>query len=569
MKRKIMLNNSTKNKLLVVGVLVFIYLIYWILNRFTPVLLDDCGYGAGIESIKDIIARQKSAYFKENGRVISHFIVQMFCGIFGKSFFNVLNPLILILLIGLIIRHTGQENPKIFSIILALGLIWFLYPDQYVSMFMVAGSVNYVWASALVLAYLILLFKIVEEKKTLSIIQLVLLGLLSFVVGAFVEMYSICVFPALIIWMYVKKIKISKEAITALTVFLLGAVFVVVAPGNFARLGNVVGGGTYNIFAKLFGAFIRFLGEPVSLLLLFILIMFFIIGGKRKNFALVFLRDNSFYISAILFSFLFIGVSGASWSRTFFAIYTFTFILFIKLINEFSFNRVIKAVISVAVIVSIAFDFIGEMKVLEEKSMIVDNCIRQYEFSANENKRLCLTSNFPSKTRKSFDKDFLTIDVDNWRNIAFEEFYNLKNISLLPDCDIQDKLNKDRVSQEVAVFPDYSICCGNKYILTKIHSTSLNSVKIVYSDKDQLMYHPKLKELLKVFRLKNEANRIFNQHSKLLPSFLLENYKPEQVLIKDGVHDKYWIIQESDQRVYLIIENDAEAKLPILSIEIS
>lgn len=143
---------------------------FYAFNLQTALIADDFNYrfifGAinqRVESISDIFFSMRNHYDTMNGRLVLHFLTQLFL-LWGKPVFNLVNTLGYLLFTGLIYWHckgTGRHNPALyFGVHL---MVWFLIPVYGQTMLWVDGSANYMWGSILRLAML-LPFRLYAQK---------------------------------------------------------------------------------------------------------------------------------------------------------------------------------------------------------------------------------------------------------------------------------------------------------------------------------------------------------------------------------------------------------------------
>lgn len=192
-------------------VFLLLYVAYLILNVLTPLMIDDCYYASHGHSIKEIFYFQLNHYMTWSGRAVAHSISQIFGGVIGKPFFNIINPVFLCLFVFLIVKIASDNGEiKVGYVALTSIIVWFFLPDQYITQFLICGSANYIWASVFILSLLWLI------KKNRSIknnwIKLIII-IYVFFVGTWSEMYDVCVIPALVCyyWLNRNKVVISRE----------------------------------------------------------------------------------------------------------------------------------------------------------------------------------------------------------------------------------------------------------------------------------------------------------------------------------------------------------------------
>lgn len=284
--------------LTVVGVLAFLFAFFSEWNDdaiaysfFIPRFNEDASF-APITSLADIWNSQINHYFNSNGRFTVHFVVQLFCGLWGKIAFAFCNSLVWIFLVSNLAtlpktllssraeRFSGRVSIGWLSTILCviiLGSLPFTPPFQ----------INYVWVSMMIVVWLKWFF----NKKRTSAITLILLALFSFITGQLHEGFSIPTGGAIIAYFIAKRCRFTPRQWVMAICFGIGALSTILAPGNFYRMNVMEGGresGILNIIARL------------PNLLIFPAIYFVITYPRKKHDKFKF-KDHCFRIFIIAF----------------------------------------------------------------------------------------------------------------------------------------------------------------------------------------------------------------------------------------------------------------------------
>ena len=190
--------NRSKSYLPVWLLAVGIFVLYLILNCLTPLWCDDLDYAHEGHTLRDIFRRETFDYLHANGRIFSHSVVQFFAGILGKPVFNPVNAFLTTVLICMIPCVASNDDSsqrtlwKLFLLVSAsLFLVWFVIPDQYITMFMIAGSSNYIWGCILNLLF-INIFATIDECDETSRAKYGLFILLALFAGAWRAAHALC-----------------------------------------------------------------------------------------------------------------------------------------------------------------------------------------------------------------------------------------------------------------------------------------------------------------------------------------------------------------------------------------
>lgn len=273
--------------LLVFGA-VFVIMLYC--NFHTSLIADDYAYlydstysfvtFSRITNVFQIFPSMQYHRAVVNGRVISHFLVQLFL-MMPKWVFNIVNSLVFVLELFLIYKsasavenHAGKLV-KILTALFAFSSIWLLQASFGQVNLWLDGSINYLWAATLAVLYIYsYILIVIKGKSPRSVLNKILFLFLSFIVGAYGENTggAMLIFAAgMILWQHITKRGFRTSGYMTLISFaatLCGFIFLVTAPAEFS---NKVGDSTSlfdipTLLAKLSMLFI----EAKPLLVLFI-----------------------------------------------------------------------------------------------------------------------------------------------------------------------------------------------------------------------------------------------------------------------------------------------------------
>ena len=367
----------------VILLLLIVTVLYSVINWLTPLWCDDLDYGAAGHTLGDITRREVHDYFHANGRLFSHTLVQLFAGIIGKPLFNILNPILTMVMVALLPLAAGEElkagaNKWRWALLLSLSLllVWFVLPDQYITMFMIAGSSNYIWAAVLNLLFVCVFTQQLTKEQSLKGWQWAYVILLSFFAGAWMEMYSIAFAPALFLYLLLHRKNVNKPLIIAFVCYVVGTAFVVLAPGNFERHGEAVSGHPALVtwIVTQLELAIRFKLIWVWLLSLVLLIIELV---KKQTTIKTFFEETLIWLVGIAVSYAFLFVSGVSSYRSQWAIYLFSFVILFSLLRKLQLRNMLCALASIVFLVIIVADFIKECKACSIKKDAVAEMLHQ------------------------------------------------------------------------------------------------------------------------------------------------------------------------------------------------
>lgn len=233
-------NTVIKNKFLYfILFLFFITMLYAGLN--TLIINDDLGYSflyrtpKRITNIIEVLKMQISDYRIVSSRVFIHTIVQTLL-IFGKNVWSFLNPLVVILnfyYINKIVKLYVKDN-KVFNYIYCLILFLLMANYKWI-IYWVAGSVNYVWTSALLFAYIYIYLKYGFSKKNwLNILLLLILSIMH--ESTFVFSFIFILF--IIIYEYIFNKKFDKKMLLLFIPLIISGIFIFLGPGTLSRMNS-------------------------------------------------------------------------------------------------------------------------------------------------------------------------------------------------------------------------------------------------------------------------------------------------------------------------------------------
>ena len=171
-----------------------VFLAVFLLSVLTPKFADDFCYTFSfatdrrIQSVADIFPSMATHRVLLNGRVVPHFLVQIFL-MFPKAVFSLLNALQAVLMMLLCARYLQSEGRKK-CLVLLCGLfgIWVFSPSFGENYLWLDGAVNYSWANTALMLFLLpygaAWLEIPVKKNTvLSILHVVF----AFAAGAWSE----------------------------------------------------------------------------------------------------------------------------------------------------------------------------------------------------------------------------------------------------------------------------------------------------------------------------------------------------------------------------------------------
>ena len=222
-----------------------VFISAFMLTVLTPKYADDFAYSFSfatdqrIRSIADIFPSMAVHRVLLNGRVVPHFLVQLFL-MFPKAVFSLLNAMETILLLKLSSRCL-QTSGKTKCLILLCGIfgIWLFTPSFGENYLWLDGAVNYSWALAVLMLfltpYISAWFQMPREKHTLlSVLHIVF----SFAAGSWSENGSLAflfVAGCLFLGTWKRERKLPVYLILGICSAVAGYIFLMTAPATSGR----------------------------------------------------------------------------------------------------------------------------------------------------------------------------------------------------------------------------------------------------------------------------------------------------------------------------------------------
>ncbi|EMF0287073.1 hypothetical protein KGC99_000918 [Enterococcus hirae] len=308
-------------------VLISAYVIMVVLNFLTPLIADDIEYMYKTSSFSSILHDEYTQYMTWTGRSVVHIIARLFL-LMPKTVFNLVNPLIYVLLTLLIYKMTTKDNTTFYSFkyFLINVFLWLFVPAFGQTILWETGAANYLWGGIIVVSFLFLYHRYYEKEQELSfnpIVNSILLLILGILAGWCNENTSggmILIVLGYLYFYYQKKKSLRPWMFTGLLGAIFGLFMMVTAPGNavratyFARsqwsLPRKLYSGVFSITKTLYE------NSLALFVLMAVLIVLGIFFSKHKEW----LRLSYIYLFAGIATIYVLSLSpaGLDWGRSFF-----------------------------------------------------------------------------------------------------------------------------------------------------------------------------------------------------------------------------------------------------------
>lgn len=346
-------------------ILLTIFVIFFNLNRLYPTYIDDWDYSfiystnTVLSSVFDIIPSMKTHYTMWGGRLVVHSLLQesLLFGPFWADLFNSLMFVVYLVLIYMIGNRTNKINP--FLILTIFLLTWFFQADLGETVLWMTGSANYLWGTTILLAffypYYTYFTNIFYENGTRDnnkkgMWYSLLFFFCGIIAGWTNENMVVALGCLLLIFMFIvwtKNNSIERWAISGIIGFGIGAILMIIAPGNFKRYKEELGlrgitdaKPTLDFYLENLRSLFEGISEYLFLLILiyvFLVIVFWFTTedrNKRKKLIV----SSLFLLGTFLATFAMIA-SPVFKPRTWFGITTLLVIAIMVIVSNLNFSQ--------------------------------------------------------------------------------------------------------------------------------------------------------------------------------------------------------------------------------------
>lgn len=282
---------KNKKKLCTNIFLIIIFLLMFVICSSSMFAQDEYNYsnisnsnGERVEDIGDIISSQIFLYKNWTGRVLATGLTQLFL-MLGTKVYYIINPLIFICFIVLIGKILGGKNSILsvsstcFLILWTTSVFW----EKYI---WISGSFNYLWPATGMLIVMYYFYRTIIIEEKLKKRDAIILPIISFMTGWSQENVAFVtgMFLIILVLFNIKKILKSEKRekvtlITSIILFGIGAMGLIFAPGNFARMNSSTGTHSLEHIIENLKA-IRYL---ITIFIITSTIIYFFIKDKRKT----------------------------------------------------------------------------------------------------------------------------------------------------------------------------------------------------------------------------------------------------------------------------------------------
>ncbi len=306
LNKKTEIEKKQTNIIWFLGLSIFFFIIYFLMNNKTAYLNDDYTYRLVFEywrisenplkvsSLADIYSGMINHYMVWGGRIPVHTMIQLLLWLVDKKIFNIINSLMVVLLGILMYFHVNfGKKRNLFLYVLIFTMIWFFMPQPELTMLNLTNSVNNMWTCIYVLIILIpyRILLISDKEIRHKIISAICITPLCFLAGWSSEPSGAAAGTmAVLVIVYLLKNRKRPPlwAYTGVVSLAAGWVFMTFAPGyrvkadKYYGVHNVLKNAVVN-FDKIEGTLISTTFKSLWVLILFVLISATILYTIRKR----------------------------------------------------------------------------------------------------------------------------------------------------------------------------------------------------------------------------------------------------------------------------------------------
>lgn len=200
-----------------------------------------------ISSFSDILVSQKILYLNWTGRILAHFLIQVFLYV-NHIFYPICNALVFCIFIYSILKLSNTKVNGI-TIIGCFALSWMFLPVFGETTIWLSGSLNYLW-TVTILFSMFVMYKHIDRIKSYIVIVIV-----SFLAGFTHENTAFLGASFLFYSFLLNRDNLSKRLVSIIS-FFCGVGALLLAPGTLNRAGSENASFAINVFARIFILFV-------------------------------------------------------------------------------------------------------------------------------------------------------------------------------------------------------------------------------------------------------------------------------------------------------------------------
>lgn len=433
MKLENALERLDRSRLLRALLLLFLFALMLLCNSKTGMVADDYAYcfsfadGEPVESLSDCFRSMAAHRQWMNGRVIAHFLVQLFL-MLPKVLFNIANSLVFVGVLCLLARLAGREEEKSNFLLMGLfGLVWIFMPSFGQVILWLDGAVNYLWSGLFSLGMLTVYVKKFMDDRDLPRLGRWMFPVWAFLTGAYSEPSAtaviFCCALLTLLGSLLNRQKPRCYLLLALLSACAGFLFMILAPGELLNKA-----GSMSLAGIVFG-FVNAMVLYRKIWLLLVLYLAFAILAwqegvelRRQLLALTLMLGSLAAVFVLAFAghtedrcacfgtLLIIGASGVLFPAVF----------------KGRFRPVLYFGLAVCMLVTLYWGCLGLQDICESNAQREKN--EQLILTARESGQDALELspvNYGTRYSAGAGLMYLTPDRENWLNAAMARYYGM------------------------------------------------------------------------------------------------------------------------------------------------
>ena len=443
------LSKSKISNICLLFVIFISFILIYILNILHPLFGDDWGYSMlpdsqeKISTFRDILYTQYKHYFSWGGRSVVHIIAQWLL-LIGKQTANVINSIAYVALTLTIYYIANQGNKTRPALLIAINMmIWFFQPVFGSTILWITGSANYLWGTLIILLFIapyanhFYQNNQIGKQETLKTILMFLFGIIA---GWTNENMSVALISIILIFIIYYKFnssskKIPTWAISGLVGVTIGAIFMIAAPGNYARMGATMTSSHVSNFSIYVGRLFTIMSSYYyyalsATFVFFILLIIYKYYKKEKSNRPMYLAII-FFIGAIIATLAMIAAPIFP-NRASFGLNTFIFIAIAILFANLDLSKPLIKGLTYTVLTYCLLIFVTDykysVKILKEIDKHFEARLRVIEEGKKNGQKDFILNDRLELENKALHYFELTSDSTNWHNRTYSSYYNIHSI---------------------------------------------------------------------------------------------------------------------------------------------
>lgn len=380
---------------------------------------ETISFGEPLSTMGDLAESQYNHYLKHNGRSVVHILVQAFCSFFGIKLFSIVNAVVYVVLILLLSSFAQHTSNRFRTIWTSAIMVFVSYQLAMTPVF----QINYIWTAAFVLGFIKLFTACKDTRNTLAIIGLSIYSILA---GNCHEGINSGVCIALIVYWLSNFHNYTTAQYTMSISFGIGAMFLLLSPGNFLRLDSSDG------FSMLHVMF-TFLISARAIYILIAVVLYNKFKHKMPFRNMV--HDNKYLWIAMGVSFIFAVMTGLKNNRPLLGAELFASVLTVKLLYRHFFSPIFLILFSVYIGIFWIEQYERETTIKHQYQEICE----QYPTSINGEVYTSVQMLPKNGLMNSYVENIPLASPSGWQQTAFQKYlmekygYDKPLVKVIPD----------------------------------------------------------------------------------------------------------------------------------------